>query len=249
MKKTISLQEEYGGLGYLRLRDLGTFPIDVDKIIGSVGRAQDLDGNFKFRTRRPTDRYLSIKKAIENGEILPSIDVYKIRNGYYVIDGHHRVAAAKELGQKFIDAHVIQAYPLRPKREDIIFNYREAFREKTGLDIELTEIGGYENFTSQITQYAKENAISFKEASKRWYKEIFLPSCQIIERGKITKLFPDKTVGDIFLYVCTHKWYRSEEEGKDIGFVEAIKSFRELYKAQNNSRFRLLKWLPIRLFL
>lgn len=243
-----SLQEEYGGIGYLRLRELGIFPIELDKIVGSVGRAKDLDDNFKFKTRKPTYRYLSIKKAIEKGEVLPPIDVYRIRDEYYVLDGHHRVAAAKELGQKFIDAHVIQAYPLKPKREDIIFNYREMFREKTGLDIELTEIGGYENLTSQITQYAKEKEIPFKEAGKKWYKEVFLPVCKTIKREKINRPFLDKTIGDMFLYICTHKWYRSEEEGRDIGFLEAIKSFKKFYSAQDNFKGRILKWLPIRLF-
>jgi len=238
-----SLQEEYGGLGYLKTRDLGIYPIEVDKIIGSVGRPQDLDADFRFKWKRPTERYLNIKKIMEDGETIPPIEVYKIRDEYYVLDGHHRVAVAKELKQKFIDAHVIQAYPLRPKREDIIYSYRESFRKKTGLDIELTEIVGYENFLSEIEDYASQNSITFEESVKIWYKN-FLNSCKLIKKEKLNRLFPDKTLGDLYLYVCTHKWYKSEELGRDIGFKEALKSFKELYRSKRNSGLRFLRWLP-----
>lgn len=238
-----SLQEEYGGLGYLKTRDLGIHPIEVDKITGSVGRAQDLDANFRFKWKRPTERYLNIKKIMEDGGTIPPIEVFKIRDEYYVLDGHHRVAAAKELKQKFIDAHVIQAYPLKPKREDIIYSYREDFREKTGLDIELTEIVGYKNFLSEIEDYARKNKITFEEAVDIWHKD-FLNSCELIKRERLDRLFPDKTLGDLYLYVCTHKWYKSEELGKDVGFKEALKSFKELYEPKRNSGLRFLRWLP-----
>lgn len=239
-----SLQEEYGGIGYLKTRDLGFHAIEVDKIIGSVGRAQDLDADFRFKWRKPSERYLNIKRKMEDGEILPPIEVYKIRDEYYVLDGHHRVAVAKELKQKFIDAHVIQAYPLRPKREDILYSYREAFKERTGLDIEMTEVIGYESFLSEIEDYANKNEISFENAVELWYKN-FLDSCELIKREKINRIFPDKTLGDLYLYVSTHKWYKSEELGRDVGFKEALKSFKELYRPESNG-LRFLKWLPIR---
>ncbi|HHV81739.1 MAG TPA: ParB/RepB/Spo0J family partition protein [bacterium] len=243
-----SLQEEYGGLGYLRVKDTGVHPIEVDKIIGSVGRPQDLDSNFRFKWRRPTERYLTIKKMMEEGKILPPIEVYKIRDEYYVLDGHHRVAAAKELRQKFIDAHIFQAYPLRPRREDILYSYRESFREKTGLDIPLTEPSGYENFLSQIEDYAKRNNVSFKEAVSGWYKE-FLEDCRLIKREKVDRIFRDKTIGDLYLYVCTHKWYKSEEQGREVTFKEALKSFKKLYGNGEESRLRFLKWIPVRLWI
>lgn len=242
-----SLQEEYGGLGYLRIKDIGIHPIEVDKIIGSVGRPQDLDSNFRFKSKRPTERYLTIKKMMEEGEILPPIEVYKIRDEYYVLDGHHRVSAAKELKQKFIDAHVFEAYPLRPRREDILYAYRESFKEKTGLDIVLTEPSGYENFLSQIEDYSKKNNIPFEEAISGWYQE-FLEYSKLIKKEKIDRMFRDKTIGDLYLYICTHKWYKSEEQGREVTFKEALKSFKRLYSNREEPKFRLLKWLPVRLF-
>ncbi len=52
--------------------------------------------------------------------MLPPIEVYKARlrrrrgerdtvvTEYYVVDGHHRVAMAKKLGQDYLDAHVVE---------------------------------------------------------------------------------------------------------------------------------------------
>ncbi|MBC7320917.1 DUF4032 domain-containing protein [bacterium] len=204
-----------------------------------------MNADLRFKWKKPSERYLNIKKKMEDGEVLPPIDVFKIRDEYYVLDGHHRVAVAKELKQKFIDAHVIQAYPLRPKREDILYSYRESFREKTGLDIEMTEVIGYENFLSEIEDYASKNNVSFENAVKLWYKN-FLDSCELIKREKLNRIFPDKTLGDLYLYVSTHKWYRSEELGRDVGFKEALKSFKELYRPKTHIGLKFLKWLPAR---
>ena len=246
LERVKSLQEEYGGLGYLKTRDLGIKPIEVDKITGSVGRAHDLDGSFRFRWKKPTDRYLNIKRMMEEGKALPPIEVYKIRDEYYVLDGHHRVAAAKELGQRFIDAHIIQAYPLKPKREDLLYSYRESFREKTGLDIELTEINGYEDLLSEIEDYAGRKGLTLEEAVNLWYRD-FLSACQLIKREGLNRLFPDKTLGDIYIYISKHKWYKSEELGRDIGIKQAIKSFKELYSDREKPGIRFLRWLPVKI--
>ncbi|HOP56466.1 MAG TPA: hypothetical protein PLK33_07055, partial [bacterium] len=98
---------------------------------------------------------------------------------------------------------------------------------------------------SQIEDYAKRNNVSFKEAVKGWYEE-FLEDCRLIKREKIDRIFRDKTIGDLYLYVCTHKWYKSEELGKDMEFKEAIKSFRELYSHRENSGLKFLRWISVR---
>ena len=37
---------------------------------------------------------------------MPPVELYRLGNGYYVVDGHHRIAAALAVGQLAIDAHV-----------------------------------------------------------------------------------------------------------------------------------------------
>jgi ParB-like chromosome segregation protein Spo0J len=45
---------------------------------------------------------------MREGEPLPPIEVYAWQGEYYVLDGHHRVAAAHAVGSDLINAHVIE---------------------------------------------------------------------------------------------------------------------------------------------
>jgi len=49
---------------------------------------------------------------MERGDCLPAIDLYKLGTSYYVLDGHHRVAAARLIGQVELDARVVEFVPL-----------------------------------------------------------------------------------------------------------------------------------------
>jgi ParB-like chromosome segregation protein Spo0J len=53
------------------------------------------------------ERYRGIEAALRRGLILPPIVAYLLDGDYYVLDGHHRVAAARALGQVFMDAEVV----------------------------------------------------------------------------------------------------------------------------------------------
>ncbi len=112
---------EQGGVG--AGRDLGFRIVPVDKIVGSVGRWQNLRSDFFYRKGDVTERFVRIGRAMMRGVDLPPIEVYKLKrksgqgesgqggkdaakSQYYVVDGHHRVAMAREFGQDFLDANV-----------------------------------------------------------------------------------------------------------------------------------------------
>ena len=104
--------------------DAGMKTVPAERIVGSVGRSHNLRSDFFYRTGRAmTARFVSIGKAMEAGKVLPPIEVYKAKvrrqpgplgpardavTEYYVVDGHHRVAMAKKLGQDYLDAHVVE---------------------------------------------------------------------------------------------------------------------------------------------
>lgn len=105
--------DEHGGMG--SAIDRGVTTIEVDKIVGSVGRWKVLNSDFLPRTGKAlTRRFQRVGEAMRAGKYLPAIDVYKLkpesgaRSEYYVLDGHHRVAMARRFGQAFLDAHVIE---------------------------------------------------------------------------------------------------------------------------------------------
>lgn len=116
-----SFEQEVEGAGITGRREGGMRTIPAAKIVGSVGRAQNLRSDFFYRTGQAmTARFKRIGQAMEQGKVLPPIEVYRAklprRQGdqdravteYYVVDGHHRVAMAKKLGQDFLDAHVVE---------------------------------------------------------------------------------------------------------------------------------------------
>ncbi len=101
-------------------RDRGVQPVNVNKIVGSVSRADDMNSKFFYKKRKPTQRFKNIGKAMDADKVLPPIDVYKLKvegkSEYYVIDGHHRVAMAKKKGQLDIDANIVE-YKIKPKEK------------------------------------------------------------------------------------------------------------------------------------
>ena len=90
--------------------------IEVSQVAGSVGRARELLADFRpaGSARRSADemRLEAIRIKMERGDCLPPIDLYKLGASYYVLDGHHRVAAARLIGQVALEATVVEFVPL-----------------------------------------------------------------------------------------------------------------------------------------
>jgi hypothetical protein len=92
-----------------QLRDAGEQFIPVAKIVGSVdGASQLFDRNFRPVSDRARVRLGRVLIAMRQGKPMPPIDVWAWRGEYYVLDGHHRVAAARALGSDYISAHVVE---------------------------------------------------------------------------------------------------------------------------------------------
>ena len=119
---------EQAGGGMARV-DRGLMEVSTDKIVGSVGRWRNLRSDFLYRTGQAmTQRFHRIGEAMQAGKPLPPLDLLKLkrqpsspggtqRSEYFVVDGHHRVAMAKRLGQDFLDARVIEYRRVDPPSE------------------------------------------------------------------------------------------------------------------------------------
>jgi len=95
----------------------GVREIPIDQIVGSAAspsKASDFLPGFLPATRRLRDRWTRVYTAMVEGGELPPIDVYKVGDGYYVIDGHHRVSVARSLGRDTINARVIAVQTRAP---------------------------------------------------------------------------------------------------------------------------------------
>lgn len=108
-----SFAEDTAGLGGLAASYRGVHAIPVDRIVGSVGRAHELQPSFMPIVKPHGDgRFRAIRELMEQGKCLPPIEVYKLHDRFYVIDGHHRVAAARKVGQIELDAVITEYRPM-----------------------------------------------------------------------------------------------------------------------------------------
>ena len=95
LKDQLNEKKQYAGLKQIR----------VNQIVGSVGRANDYDRFFRPLKKNLAQRWVNIALLWEQAG-WEAIQVYKVKNEYYVLDGHHRVSVAYALGAAFIDAEV-----------------------------------------------------------------------------------------------------------------------------------------------
>jgi hypothetical protein len=78
--------------------------IPLDSIVGTVDPTLDFDADFRPATARVASRWESIARAHHEGRVLPPIEVIERPDGYYVLDGRHRVSVARALDHHEIDA-------------------------------------------------------------------------------------------------------------------------------------------------
>jgi hypothetical protein len=95
-------------------RPRGTRVVEVDEIVGSVGRWGDFDRSFLPARASVGQRWKRIDRAFQRGEDLPPVELYEIGDAYFVADGHHRVSVARYHDVPTVEAAVAEFYPRRP---------------------------------------------------------------------------------------------------------------------------------------
>ena len=222
-----SFYDDAARAGPLRQRPLGLRTVELGRIIGSVGRARDLGPDFRPLRPRPEDetRFRRIRAAMEAGERLPPVALYRLGFGYYVLDGHHRVAAARQLGQLELEADVTEFVPLADTRAARTFAERRAFERSTGL----TAIGAarpesYAQLGAMIDAYRDEHRIAdYRQAAQRWYREVFLPLWQLVRERRLTHYFPGDRSADFIARLGS--WLAEADGAPPRDWAEALDRF------------------------
>jgi hypothetical protein len=80
--------------------------VPVTRIVGTLEPTGDFDARFRPVSEVARHRWEQIALAHRKGIPLPPIALEEGPDGYYVIDGRHRVSVARALGQVEIDAWV-----------------------------------------------------------------------------------------------------------------------------------------------
>jgi hypothetical protein len=81
--------------------------VALDDIHGSVDGGSAFDSEFYPVTERIRGRWVRVATALMRGEPLPPVELIQVGERYFVIDGHHRISAARMLHFTHIDAVVM----------------------------------------------------------------------------------------------------------------------------------------------
>ena len=91
-----------GGTARLQVVPLGS-------IVGTLEASPQFDARFRPASRRVRHRWERIALAHRRGDALPPVVLRAGPDGYYVVDGRHRVSVARALGLNDIDGFVTGA--------------------------------------------------------------------------------------------------------------------------------------------
>ena len=237
-KRTKSFRENQINEGAFDSVVRGNCSVPLDQITGSVGRYQDFDNQFRIKKHVPSDRLENIKASMRSGKRLPPVKLYQIKDEYYVLDGNHRVSAAKEFGHDTILADIVEFIPSKNTLENILYRQRSVFIEKTGLPqtIDLTELGQYAYLEEQIKKHQDYlwritgKKVSTKESAQDWYKTIYSPLITIIDKGQLLRHFRNRTLSDLYAYISFHQWERNLSRKYGIGIDKLIPKDMEAFR-------------------
>jgi len=223
----------------------GVKEIPVDHIVGSAApdvKTGDFDTAFLPLNRRMRERWTRIYQAMVEGDELPPIDVYKVDDSYYVIDGHHRVSVARNLGRPMINARVINVKTRAPLGPDVdpaaLLRAAEyaAFLEATQLHrtrpearLECGRLGRYDEIMQHIIGHGyflsleQRRQVSLQEAAASWYDHVYHPIAEAIREHKVLEQLPGWTEADLYVEI-TRRWMALSQEGEEAGPEEAVQA-------------------------
>jgi len=213
----------------------GVKTIRIEQIAGSLNRYHEFDRAFLPKEDQLASRWQQVNRAFYQDIYLPPVVLYKVGEVYFVVDGHHRVSVAREQGQEFIEAEIRECATrinISPdiKPEDLeILGAKVHFLERSGLDnirpeadINLTIPDGFERMLEHIAVHRYFMGLDYlrditeQEAVAHWYDTVYVPIVEVIRKSGILKSFPDKTEGDVYMWVLDHQHYLTEEQGKPL---------------------------------
>jgi hypothetical protein len=217
----LPFEEASRRLGAAGRRYLGTQEIPLERIVGTVDRADDFGRDFEPRRRLSRARLASLRRAAAAGP-LPAISVFEVGGAYFVEDGHHRVALAREQGAEFIDADVTSLqtdYEISPDVDVCRLIHTEEQRwllEETGLaaarpeaTVQFTLLDGYTQLRDVVQAFGYRYCRACgelrpaNEVAAQWYDSAYLPGLEAVRRADLPRLYASwhPTDADLFLWV------------------------------------------------
>jgi hypothetical protein len=239
-----------------RVVDRGTRDVPIGRIVGTFGRRGEFNRAFLPRSEALRERWEDVKDLAEGTAGFPVVELYRVGEAYFAVDGHHRISVARSLGAPTIEAHVLEfltPVPLGPDAslEDVLRKEGLAdFLEATGLvpsapdEFRVTHPGDYAEMLEHVAVHRYylgldlSRDVSWGEAVHSWYETLFLPMTATIRASGVLAEFPGRTEADLYLFTARHLHDLRARWGDDVAPGRAVKHFRLQARAQRSGRRR-----------
>lgn len=212
---TLPFDEVVEALGRESERRVGLRVIRLDSVVGSVDRGRDFDRRFRPTSARVRQRWERLALASRRGESIPPIEVYRVGDLHFVIDGHHRVSVAHALGLASIDAYVTEvrtrlgADGIRHRGDLIIKSYRRLFLERVPLSgqaaaaVLVSDPWDYAVLGEHVEAWGfrlmqdEGHLLDRQTVAARWYENEYLPVVSMLAQAD---LVGDRTEAEAYLW-------------------------------------------------
>jgi hypothetical protein len=225
----LPFDEVVAALGMRGERRLGLQTIRLDTIVGTVDSSRDFDRRFRPTSGRVRERWERLALAQRRGEPIPPIEVYRLGDMHFVIDGHHRVSIAIATGATTIEAYVTEVLTqippkgIRGRRDLLVKSYERIFRARVPLPaadlakITVTDPWSYAELGEAVEawgfRYMQDKAkfLNRAEVARHWYAEEYVP---VVRMMRAADLIGSRTEAEAYMRVAaeryrlimTHEW-------------------------------------------
>ena len=206
------------------LQESGIQSIPLERIIGSEGRYRSFTRHFFPLQEDLRDRWKKVNQAQLTNKDLPPVELYKVRDVYFVKDGHHRISVARTKGKKYIEARIYDYecdVPLDVDTDLYKLAIQETYhrflkdtrllKHRPNASMQLTLLGGYSILMEHIEAHKRylessnEYEVSIFEAVCSWYDRVYMPLVEIIRNNRIMKQFPHRTETDFYIWIIKNR--------------------------------------------
>jgi hypothetical protein len=217
----LPFDEVIAALGFRGERRLGLQTLQLDTIVGTVDSTRDFDRRFRPTSDRVRERWERLALAQRRGEPIPPIDVYRVGDMHFVIDGHHRVSIAMATGAKTIEAYVTEVQTqlpptgIRGRRDLLVKSYERIFQARVPLPaadlakIAVTDPWSYAVLGEAVEAWGfrcmqdKGRFLNRAEIARHWYTEEYRP---VVRMLRAADLIGSRTEAEAYMRVAAERY-------------------------------------------
>jgi hypothetical protein len=225
----LPFDEVVAALGRRGERRLGLQTLRLDTIVGTVDSTRDFDRRFRPTSGRIRERWERLALAQRRGEPIPPIDVYRIGDMHFVIDGHHRVSIAMATGAKTIEGYVTEVQTqlpptgIRGRRDLLVKSYERIFRARVPLPapdlakIAVTDPWSYAVLGEMVEAWGfrcmqdQGQFLGRAEVARQWYAQEYQPVVRMMRAADLIGSRTEaeaymRVAGERYRLILTHDW-------------------------------------------